>query len=117
MTIEDQEKSIQLHEQAMDLAELGDYQRRKNFLSESKESFKQAYELELKCLNMIPEGEESEPTWSVVCRSAMWLAKDAGKYQEALKLSLKLREKTPYQEFKDECDELIQELESSNEKD
>lgn len=104
----DQYKVNELHEKAMELSEQGFFDRREGNLSEAKSFFKQSYELELQCLNMIPIG--TEPTWSAICCGVMWLAHDAGLFQEAIKYSKILIDKTPYAEYKKEAGDLVEAL-------
>ena len=74
-----------LHEEAMEFADIAFFARKKGEVDRFLEYSQLAFESEKAAALMI-ESEESEPTRSVLHRSAAVLALDCGKYREAEKL-------------------------------
>jgi len=77
----------ELHEQAMDLAEEAFDSRRKGRDDEARLLFQQALELERQAALGLSLSTESEPTRSILFRSASSLAFHAGDYVQAEKLA------------------------------
>lgn len=44
---------------------------------------REAFELERRAADLVPDGVGNQPTHGVLCRSAAWLAHNAGRHQEA----------------------------------
>ena len=70
------------HNKAMEVAFFADQERRRGNEKQAAELFEQALDLELKALDEITE--PVEPTYSILHRSAGWLALDCNKLAEQL---------------------------------
>lgn len=75
-----------LHPQAMDLADEAFRHRRRGDDAQAKQFFLQALELEQQAASLLPPTEESEPSRSILYRSAASLAYNGGSYDEAERL-------------------------------
>jgi tetratricopeptide (TPR) repeat protein len=75
-----------LHNEAMDLAELAFIERVKGQMSNARELFKKAFELEKQAAICILSDYGAEPSRSVLFRSAASLAMNFGDYREAEKM-------------------------------
>jgi hypothetical protein len=76
----------QLHEQAVDIAEEAFAAQRKGDAESAKNLFLQALELEVQAASIYPATSESEPTRSILYRSAAALAYHAKEYDRAEQL-------------------------------
>lgn len=74
------------HEEAMNLAELALIERIKGKSGKSVELFKKAYFLEKEAALAVPTGPESEPSRSILLRSAASLAMNCRLFPEAKEL-------------------------------
>jgi hypothetical protein len=72
-----------LHPQAMDLAEMAFWHRRKGEEEKAKSLFVEALKLERQAAALLPSTREAEPSRSVLYRSAASLAYNAGDYEAA----------------------------------
>ena len=79
-------KFEQLHEQAVDIAEEAVAAHRKGDAESAKALFLQALELEVQAASAFPATAESEPTRSILYRSAAALACHAKEYDRAEQL-------------------------------
>ena len=76
----------ELHLQAMDLAEKAFYARRVGKVDQANTFFREALRLEEEAANSLESTDSSEPTRSILLRSAASIAKEYGEYREAEKL-------------------------------
>ncbi|MEI6046674.1 MAG: hypothetical protein WCS37_20160 [Chloroflexota bacterium] len=76
----------EIHDRAMDIAELAFVAKYKNDLAEFERLSRQALELESQAAKMLERDFEVEPTRSVLYRSAAALALNCKEYREAEKL-------------------------------
>jgi hypothetical protein len=79
------EKVNELHNQAMEIADLAILARRQNLSAKAQTLFAQAFEYELAAAHLVA-ATEIEPTRSVLHRSAATLALDCGEVRIAEKL-------------------------------
>jgi hypothetical protein len=75
-----------LHPKAMDLADLAFRHQRKGEEVRAKQLFYEAFHLERKAAALLPAAESSEPSRSILYRSAASLAYNAGEYEAADRL-------------------------------
>lgn len=78
--------TIELHQQAMDLAETAVFARKHGESDQAEEFFRQAFKHELEAAQLLSGENVPEPTRSVVHRSAAALALECGEWQAAEKL-------------------------------
>lgn len=76
----------ELHDKAMELAQEAMVFRQSGQLSDAENLARQAYQLEQQAAELVPEGQDSEPTRSILYLSAASLAYQAGEYDIALGL-------------------------------
>jgi len=80
-------KSIrELHTKAMDLAELAFVTKLRGNLEKADQLSRQAFEYEAQAARLVPDEPSSEPTRSVLYRSAASLAIDCNEFREAERL-------------------------------
>lgn len=79
-------KVDELHPHAMDLAELAFRYQRKGDSANARKYFSEAYQLETQAAQVVPLAKESEPSRSILFRSAASLAYNAGDYETANRL-------------------------------
>lgn len=95
------------HNKAMEVAFFADQERRRGNEKRAAELFEQALELELKALDEITE--PVEPTYSIMHRSAGWLALDCNKPRLAEQLACKALAGDPYPKIAEELRDLLAE--------
>ncbi|HML21842.1 MAG TPA: hypothetical protein PKD09_09350 [Aggregatilinea sp.] len=76
----------QLHERAMALADDALIARTRGEMSRVKRLSRRAFRLERRAAQSVPLAPESEPTRSILYRSAAWLALDSGAPEDALEM-------------------------------
>ena len=76
-----------IHREAMEFANLAFVAKAKGDAEKSQELFRKAFELERKAAEQLEGQIETEPSRSVLLRSAATLALDCGEYQEAERLA------------------------------
>lgn len=76
----------ELHEKAMDLAEIASVAKLRGDLETAKQLFWQAYENEVQAARLVPDDPSYEPTRSILYRSAASLALDCSDFREAERL-------------------------------
>ena len=76
----------ELHEKAMDLAELAFVAKLNHNPTEAETLFRQTWEFETQAARLVPDNADSEPTRSILYRSAATLACDCREYREAERL-------------------------------
>ncbi|MCP4112257.1 MAG: hypothetical protein GY749_43160 [Desulfobacteraceae bacterium] len=79
-------KIKKLHKKAMDMAERAFVARLKGDLQQAGQLFQQAFENEAQAARLVPDLPSSEPTRSILYRSAASLAIDCNEYLEAERL-------------------------------
>ncbi len=95
------------HNKAMEVAFFAEQERRRGNEKQATKLFEQALELELKALDEITE--PVEPRYSVLHRSAGWLALDCNKPRLAEKLACKALAGEPYPKIAKELRDLLAE--------
>lgn len=75
-----------LHEKAMNLADMAFYEQKKGNIYKAKKLFKEAFENEKKAAMYLVNQFEIEPTRSILFRSAASLALDSKAFREAEKM-------------------------------
>ncbi|MCB0482799.1 MAG: hypothetical protein KDC83_15325 [Flavobacteriales bacterium] len=103
-------KIEQLHEQAMDLAEEAFIAKRNENTESAKELFLSALDFELQAASAFPADQESEPTRSILYRSAAALAYHAKEYELAEQLVAKGLSGYPPDEIKAELRALLEDI-------
>jgi hypothetical protein len=96
-----------LHQQAMDLAELAFTAKLRGDLERADLLFRQAFEKEASAAKLIASDLNAEPTRSVLHRSAASLAVDCGEFQAADRLIATALSGNPPQEIADELKDLF----------
>ena len=103
--------AIDLHNQAMDLVEAAILERIEGNLERTAQLYAEALELELVAISeMDKRGETSEPTWSVLHRSAGWMAFNSNQFRLAEKLACKALAGDPHSEIAEELRELLEQV-------
>ena len=95
------------HNKAMEVAFFADQERRRGNEKQAEELFEQALDLELKALDEITE--PVEPRYSVLHRSAGWLALDCNKPRLAEQLACKALAGDPHPKIAEELRDLLAE--------
>ena len=95
------------HDEAMEAAFFADQEQRRGNRERAAELFKQALDLELKALDEITE--PVEPTYSILHRSAGWLALDCNKPRLAERLACKALAGDPHPKIAEELRDLLAE--------
>lgn len=96
------------HNEAMEVAFFADQERRRGNEKQAAELFEQALELELKALDEITE--PVEPRYSVLHRSAGWLALDCNKPRLAEQLACKALASDLHPKIAEELRDLLAEI-------
>ncbi len=99
------------HDEAMNAAFLADQERRRGNRERSQELFDQALNLELKALGEM--SEPVEPTYSILHRSAGWLALDCNQPRLAEQLASKALAGKPDPRIAEELRDLLEEIKTS----
>ena len=98
------------HDKAMDKAFFADQERRRGNEERAVALFEQALDLELKALAKITESVDQDGlTWSVLHRSAGWLALDCNRPRLAEQLACKALAGNPHPEIAEELRDLLAE--------
>ena len=97
----------ELHDRAMDLVEAGILERVKGNEDLTVQRYAEALDLELSAITVLEErGETSEPTWSVLHRSAAWMAFNSNQFRRAEQLASKALAGEPHPEIAEELRDL-----------
>lgn len=96
------------HDEAMDVAFLAEMEKRQGNQGRAQELFAQALELELKAIKEM--NEPVEPTFSVLHRSAGWLAVDCSNLRLAEQLASKALAGNPPAKIADELRDLLEQV-------
>jgi hypothetical protein len=97
----------ELHQQAMDLAEVAFTAKLKGDLEQASQLNRQAFEKEAKAAGLLAANLDAEPTRSILHRSAATLAIDCGELQTAEKLIATALTGNPPQEIAEELKDLF----------
>lgn len=97
----------ELHQQAMDLAEVAFTAKLKGDLEQASQLNRQAFEKEAKAAGLLAANLDTEPTRSILHRSAATLAIDCGELQTAEKLIATALTGNPPQEIAEELKDLF----------
>lgn len=100
----------QLHQQAMDLAEMAEVAKLRGDLINSQELFRQAFAKETEAASLLVNNVEVEPARSILHRSAASLAIDCGEINTAERLIAIALSGNPPQEIADELKDLFVEI-------
>ena len=85
------------HNRAMDLVETAILERLRGNMAKTAQLYAEALELELVAIRELDErGERAEPTWSVLHRSAGWMAFNSHQFDMAAKLARKALAGNPH---------------------
>ena len=99
------------HNQAMDLVETAILERTRGHKEKAIQLYAEALELELAAIRELDErGERAEPTWSVLHRSAGWMAFNSNQFRQAEKLASKALAGNPHPEIAEELRDLLEEI-------
>ena len=96
------------HDQAMEAAFLADHERRRGNRARSRELFDQALDLEFKALGEM--SDPVEPTYSILHRSAGWLALDCNNPRLAEQLASKALAGEPDPQIAEELRDLLEQI-------
>lgn len=99
-----------LHEKAMDFAEMAFTAKLKNDLTKANNLLLQAFENETKAAKSVQDVASSEPTRSILYRSAASLALDCNKLREAEKLTAAGLAGNPPEEIAEELRDLLEKV-------
>jgi hypothetical protein len=97
----------ELHQQAMDFAEVAFTAKLKGDLEQASQLNRQAFEKEAKAAGLLAANLDAEPTRSILHRSAATLAIDCGELQTAEKLIATALTGNPPQEIAEELKDLF----------
>lgn len=97
----------ELHQQAMDLAEMVEVAKLRGNLTQAEQLSRQAFEKELLAAELVASDLEAEPTRSVLHRSAATLAIDCGDIHRAERLIAIALSGNPPQEIAEELKDLF----------
>lgn len=97
-----------LHDQAMEAAFLADLERRRGNEEQAAKLFDEALDLELKAIAEMTT--PIEPTWSILHRSAGWLALDCNQPRKAEQLAAKALAEGPPAEIAEELRDLMEQI-------
>ena len=98
------------HSQAMDLVETAILERTRGHDEKAIQLYAEALELELAAIRELDErGDHAEPTWSVLHRSAGWMAFNSNQFRRAEKLASKALAGDPHPEIAEELRDLLAE--------
>ena len=99
------------HNQAMDLVETAILERTRGHDEKAIQLYAEALELELAAIRDLDErGDHAEPTWSVLHRSAGWMAFNSNQFRQAEKLASKALAGNPHPEIAEELRDLLEEI-------
>ena len=104
----------ELHCQAMNLAEQADLAKLRGDEKTAQKVLQQALNLEMEAAQIVADNLDSEPTRSVLHRSAASLAVECGKFQIAEKLIARALAGTPPLDIEEELKDLFMQINLSN---
>ena len=103
-------KVLDLHEQAMDIAEMAFVARLRGNQERAKELFLEAFEMETQAAALLSDNLNAEPTRSVLHRSAASLAFNCGKFDAAERLIAIGLSGYPPEEIAEELRDLFEDI-------
>lgn len=86
----------ELHNQAMELADAALYAQRRGRSDDARSLFEQAYEKEMAAIAELETRGRVEPNYSVLHRSAAWLALNGDRPRDAEKIAAKALAQDPH---------------------
>ena len=99
------------HSQAMDLVETAILERTQGNAEKTVRIYAEALELELVAIRELDErNERAEPTWSVLHRSAGWMAFNSNQFHRAEHLVNRALAGNPHPEIADELRDLLKQI-------
>lgn len=99
------------HNQAMDLVEAAIVERSRGNAAKTVRLYAEALELELTAIAELEQyGDRVEPTWSVLHRSAGWMAFNSGQPRLAERLACKALAENPHPEVAAELRDLLEQV-------
>lgn len=99
------------HNQAMDLVEAAIVERSRGNAAKTARLYAEALDLELAAIAELEQyGERVEPTWSVLHRSAGWMAFNSGQPRLAERLACKALAENPHPEVAAELRDLLEQV-------
>jgi hypothetical protein len=101
-------KALDLHNEASNKAFLAQQAKLQNNFIEYLQISREAYSLEREAALLLKDSLDSEPTRSVLFRSAATLALNCGEYDDAIKLISHALVGNPHEEIKEELFEVLQ---------
>ena len=102
------------HNQAMDLVEAAIGERSRGNGEKTARLYAEALELELAAIGELDkQGERVEPTWSILHRSAGWMAFNSGQLGLAERLAGKALAGNPHPEIAEELRDLLEQVRAS----
>ena len=104
----------ELHQQAMDLAEQADLNRLRGDTFQARAFLRQALELEAEAARLVADDLETEPTRSVLHRSAASLAVECGELQIAERLIARALAGNPPADIAEELKDLFMQINLCN---
>ena len=104
-------KSIKsLHNEAMQYSELAILAKLRENLDLAEFLFEQSLECELEAIKLIENIKHSQPTYSILCRSAATLALDCNNVDLVKELVIKALASEPPIEIKEELSDLLKQI-------
>ena len=101
------------HHLAMDLVELAVLERVRGNVERTEQLYAQALELEMAAIQELHERNDfTEPTWSVLHRSAGWMAFNSSQPRLAEQLACKALARDPHPEIAEELRDLLEQVNS-----
>lgn len=98
------------HNQAMDLVETAILERTRGHEEKAIQLYAEALDLELAAIRELDErSDHAEPTWSVLHRSAGWMAFNSNQFRRAEKLASRALAGDPHPEIAEELRDLLAE--------
>ena len=102
------------HNQAMDLVEAAIWERSQGNGEKTIRLYADALELELAAIGELDkQGERIEPTWSILHRSAGWMAFNSRQFGLAERLAGKALAGNPHPEIAEELRDLLEQVRAS----
>jgi hypothetical protein len=101
------------HEQAMDLVESAVLERMHGDTERTEQLYAQALELELAAIQELEQrNDRTEPTWSVLHRSAGWMAFNSNQLRRSEQIAAKALAGDPHPEIAEELRDLLEQVNS-----
>ena len=98
----------ELHNKAMELADSAFHAQRRGRSDEARPLFEQAYEKEMAAIAELERLGRVEPNYSVLHRSAAWLALNCDRPRDAEKIAAKALAQDPHPEIAEELRDVLE---------